>query len=63
VRALLLDHGFNIANMSYRISDDGLFYEYRMVIRTFKSENLSKLANSLRKLESVRTFRISPTGD
>ena len=63
VRALLMNHGFTIANMSYRTSDDGLFFEYRMVIGTVDSEKMSMLADSLRKLPHVRTFRISPTGD
>ena len=63
VRALLQKHGFTIANLSYRVSDDGLSFEYRMVIRTIDPANVSRLADTLRLLERVRTFRISPTGD
>jgi putative Mg2+ transporter-C (MgtC) family protein len=63
VRALLAQHGFTIANMSYRVTDDGLYFEYRMVIRTVQSENLPRLAGDLRKAERIRAFRISPTGD
>jgi putative Mg2+ transporter-C (MgtC) family protein len=63
LRKFLVDNGFTVANMSYRISDDGLSFEYRMIIRTRNSENLSKLAAALRQLETVRAFRISPTGD
>ncbi|CAG0954634.1 Protein SrpB [Methylophilaceae bacterium] len=63
VRALLKDHGFTIANMSYRVSDDGLSFEYRMIIRTINADNMSRLAYALRQMGSVRTFRISPTGD
>ncbi len=63
VKTLLVAHGFTIANMSYRVSDDGLSFEYRMAIRTNDSNNLSTLAQSLRNLERVRAFRISPTGD
>jgi len=63
VKELLLNHGFTIANMSYRVSDDGLSFEYRMVIRTVNSKGVSELADSLRKMDSVRSFRISPTGD
>jgi putative Mg2+ transporter-C (MgtC) family protein len=62
VRRLLEDHGFTIANMSYRTSDDGSSFEYRMVIRTTDSSQLARLAESLRKLESAREFRISPIG-
>jgi len=59
----LVSHGFTVANMSHRLSDDGLFFEYRMVIRTINPKNLSELAVVLRELKNVRAFRISPTGD
>lgn len=54
---------FTVANMSYRLSDDGLSFEYRMVIRTINPENVSHLADALCQHEAVRGFRISPTGD
>lgn len=63
LRGLLVHHGFSIANMGYRIIDDGQFFEYRMVIRTTDPANTSRLADVLRQLEIVREFRISPTGD
>lgn len=63
LRTFLAQNGFTVANMSYRVSDDHLSFEYRMVIRTNNPENLSSLAVALRQLETVRTFRISPTGD
>lgn len=63
LRTFLTNNGFTVANMSYRVSDDRLSFEYRMIIRTIDPENLSSLAVSLRQLESVRAFRISPTGD
>lgn len=63
VRALLAHHYFTVANMSYRVSDDGLSFEYLMVIRTDDRNNMSTLADSLRKLEDVSAFSISPTGD
>ena len=59
----LAGHGFTVANMSHRLSDEELFFEYRMVIRTNNQENVSELAVALRKLKNVRAFRISPTGD
>jgi putative Mg2+ transporter-C (MgtC) family protein len=52
-----------IANMSYRIMENGETFEYRMVIRTTDPTNTSRLADDLRRLEIVREFRISPTGD
>ncbi len=63
VRALLAHHGFTVANMGYRITHDGPFFEYRMVIRTTDPANTACLAAALRQLELVREFRISPTGD
>jgi putative Mg2+ transporter-C (MgtC) family protein len=63
VRALLAEHGFTIANMSYRVSDDGASFEYRMVIRTLNADDAGTLADALRRLNGVKSFRISPTGD
>jgi putative Mg2+ transporter-C (MgtC) family protein len=62
LKRLLAAHGFSVANMSYRITDDDLF-EYRMVMRTLDPANASRLAEVLRLHPSVREFRISPTGD
>ncbi len=59
----LKGHGFAVANMSHRLSDDGLFFEYRMMIRTNNPIQLSALSVALRELNNVRAFRISPTGD
>lgn len=61
VKKLLDDHGFEIENMSYRITQAGLF-EYRMDIRTTNPDKTSTLAEILRETESVREFRISTTG-
>ena len=59
----MLGYGFTASNLSYRFSDDELFFEYRMVIRTNNQDNLPLLAAALRELPNVRAFRISPTGD
>lgn len=63
LRELMQSHGFNIANLSYRTSDDGQRFEYRMVIRTSDLQNISRLSESLREMPQVKSFRISPTGD
>jgi putative Mg2+ transporter-C (MgtC) family protein len=62
LRAFLAEHGFSVANMSYRITRDGPFFEYRMLIRTTNPHNTARLAAALGKLELVREFRISPMG-
>jgi len=63
LRGLLAQHGFSIANMAYRVINDGQFFEYRMVLRTTDPTNTSRLADALRKLDLVSEFRLSPTGD
>ena len=63
VRNMLQTHGFTIANISYRVSDSGDDFEYRMVIRTSGSEKFAALARFLRAHSRIKTFRISPTGD
>jgi putative Mg2+ transporter-C (MgtC) family protein len=63
VRKLLHDHGFTVANMSYRMIEAGAAFEYRMVIRTAVEANTGRLAKALRQHREVREFRISPTGD
>ena len=63
VRALLAEHGFRVFNMNYRITDDGSWFEYRMVLQTLDEKNAAALAGHLRGLSQVRAFQISPTGD
>jgi putative Mg2+ transporter-C (MgtC) family protein len=63
LRQLIASHAFSIANMSYRVSGDGRFFEYRMIIRTGDWDNMRRLAETLRERPSIVEFRISPTGD
>jgi putative Mg2+ transporter-C (MgtC) family protein len=66
LRALVSEHGFSIANLSYRFDrgdrGDG-YFEYRMSIRTINMANWPRLAESLQKNRDVHEFRLSPTGD
>ena len=63
VRALLEQHHFRIVNLSYRTSEAGQGFEYRMVIRTTDARNFSALAATLLQRPRIRSFRISPTGN
>ena len=63
IRNMLEQHGFTSANISYRVSESGADFEYRMVIRTSIPEKFSTLARYLRGHPRIKTFRISPTGD
>ena len=63
LRALLVEHGFTMANMAYRLDADDSAFEYRMMLRTMKADNLRRLAETLLGRPDVLEFRISPTGD
>lgn len=63
VRQLIEKHHFTISNMSYRLSESGAVFEYRMVIKTAARGNLERLAEQLRSRDDILEFRISPTGD
>jgi len=62
IRALMKEHGFKVSSMNYYLTNDGASFEYRMTIHTAHSDNMGKLAESLRRLDQVREFRISPAG-
>ncbi|MCC6946709.1 MAG: MgtC/SapB family protein [Bradyrhizobiaceae bacterium] len=63
MRKFITDHGFSIANMSYRLDEDGKVFEYRMSIRTTDPTNIPRLVQDYCKREDILEFRISPTGD
>ncbi len=63
VVALLGSHGFQVSHISYRVSEDGASFEYRMILRTTDSRNTARLADDLRHSQKVLSFRIAPTGD
>lgn len=63
LRHLIGAHGFSIANLSHRLTDDGKIFEYRMVIRSRDRRNAEKLSQHLRNLPDVKEFRIAPIGD
>jgi putative Mg2+ transporter-C (MgtC) family protein len=63
VREMMKDHGFSVANINYRMEDDGKTFEYRMTIQTTQKNALERLAVALREKDEVLEFRISPAGD
>jgi putative Mg2+ transporter-C (MgtC) family protein len=63
LRALIQEHGFSVANLSYVLKDEGKLYEYNMVIRTGKRDDSRRLAETLAANEKVLEFGITPTGD
>jgi putative Mg2+ transporter-C (MgtC) family protein len=63
LRALIVRHGFVIANMNYSVTGEGKVFEYQMVIHSPDRDKTRELAESLNALATVTAFRISPTGD
>ncbi len=63
MRQLLEDYDFTVANLSYRLDVEADFFEYQMVIRTNRADNARRLTLALNKVESVKEYRVSPTGD
>lgn len=63
IRELLLQNGFSVANVSYRLLDKGEQLEYRMTVRTMAESNIEQLSKTLMDLTSVIEFNISMAGD
>jgi putative Mg2+ transporter-C (MgtC) family protein len=63
VRQLMRDNGFGISNLFYAVANDRKFFEYDLVIKTRKEENMRRLSQCLAENTDVIEFRISPTGD
>jgi putative Mg2+ transporter-C (MgtC) family protein len=63
LRALVNAHAFTIANLNYRLDAEGDYFEYRMVLRTNRAANARALSEHLSRMDTVREFRLSPTGD
>jgi len=61
MRDLLGEHRFTLGSLSYRLDKDRRFFEYSMTIRTNHARNVEALCEHLRRLESVKEFRMSPT--
>ncbi len=62
VRRLLQDHGFTIGHSSFRFDLEASFVEYSMTIRTNRASNASRFIADLCKMDSIRSFRVEPTG-
>lgn len=56
-------HHFTVAKLSYRLLEEQPIFEYRMVIRSKAHRAMNELSSALREVDSIRAFRIAPTGD
>jgi putative Mg2+ transporter-C (MgtC) family protein len=63
VRELVEQHGFSIANFSYRMEMPDRVRRHNMVIRSADRSGAGRLAVTLEKTDAVLEFRITPTGD
>ena len=63
LRELVARHGFSVANLNYRLIGEGGQFEYRMVMRTLKSDNVRTLSEALNADRAVVEYRISPASD
>jgi putative Mg2+ transporter-C (MgtC) family protein len=60
---LLETHKIDGINTSYQLEDGGKTFRYQMTIRTRKVDGFRRLADTLREIQEVREFSITPTGD
>ena len=63
LRRLIIEHGFNVTHMSYRIAGQGREFEYQMMLRTLRGSNVQGFSARLAAEPSVTEFRIAPAGD
>jgi putative Mg2+ transporter-C (MgtC) family protein len=63
MRALIRRHGFSIGRLTYRLRDGGSLFEYQMMIRTTRQDDIARLAQSLHTLPDLVEFEIAPASD
>ncbi len=63
LRELVAHYNFSVANLNYRLLGDGEQFEYRMVMRTLRAENMRRLAEALNADPGVIEYRLSPASD
>jgi putative Mg2+ transporter-C (MgtC) family protein len=63
IRSLARECGFGISNLCCAVTQDRTFFEYDMVLKTRREENMVRLCERFSQNEAVREYRIAPTGD
>ena len=63
LRELVEQHGFSIANFSFRLEGEGRQRRHSMTLASADRSAASRLALTLEAEEGVQEFRIAPTGD
>jgi len=60
---ILESHNISAVNPCYNLVGGGEMFQYEMSIRTKGVNNFQKLSDTLRGMENVHEFSITPTGD
>jgi putative Mg2+ transporter-C (MgtC) family protein len=60
LRELVEEHGFSLANLSYRLEGEGRVKRNTMVLRTLHRARVSALARTLEQNAAVIEYRIAP---
>ena len=60
MQALPESFGFTVRQESYRLTDLGQHFEYRMTLRTTEEDAMDRLSEKLRQTPEILEFRISP---
>jgi putative Mg2+ transporter-C (MgtC) family protein len=63
LRQLVAEHGLDAHGLSYRLRGELGQFEYRMVLRTLKPDNLRKLSDTLNSNRGVLEYRIAPASE
>ena len=63
LREMVARFGFSVANLNYRRLGEGEQFEYRMVMRTLKTDDVRRLSETLNADRAVTEYRISPASD
>jgi len=63
LRRLVLQHGFTVYNLNYRLVAEGAQFEYRMVLRAVGTDGVRALSDALKSLTEVIEYRIAPASD
>lgn len=59
---ILEAHNVNGVNTSYQLDDGGKMFRYQMTIRTRNVDGFRRLATTLREMDEVREFNLTPAG-
>src|SRR6185312_10573998 len=63
LRAFVKEHGFAIADLSYRLDGRDDLFEYQMVMWSIDKDAVASLARALLEDDGVSGFAISPSRD